>query len=252
MRIIMVIGLICLLNSFGSIAQAGVVPGGPCVTGSLDQYAALGLTGCQVAIGGYNLTVTLQGLDRGTDFGTYPSDLSPIWLDPTFTMLPGGGYQQRMEVSLAPGSWSGVAGQQLFFLISLGITLDRPVTSVSNTVTAQNGTITAEICTGGEYLFGVTCILGTEYLATVNGTSASVSLGANNPITTYGVQAGFAGVLPDGQFSGITSVADVGAAPEPAGLSLTVLGGLLLARVRRSRKVPPPANQKMNLSANCI
>jgi hypothetical protein len=235
MRIAVLAVLICLLRA--SALEAGPVAGGPCNQGTLAEYSALGLTGCDVAIAGYNLTVTMQGYVTGTNNGTYPSDLSVIFLDPSFTALPGGGFEQRFQISLAPEGWTGVPGQTLAFYVLFGIALDRPVTTLTNTVTAQNGDITAEICAGGTYVFGKTCALGTEYLVTMSGTSASVSLGANAPLTTYGIEAGFGGILPDGQFHGITSVADVGAVPEPSGLSNAILGlgSLISARLRVSR-----------------
>ncbi len=228
-----ILRFIILAGVGGFNAKATLIQGGPCIEASLQDYFGLGLAGCQVSIAGYHLTVNLEGSGSGTNGPTYPNDWSQILLNPSFTPLAGGGYEEQFGVTLAPGSWSGLPGQSLFFMVSLGITLDRPITSLTHTVYAQNGDITAEICPSGIYVFATLCAFDNEYQKTASGTSATVSLGAPASLTTYGVLASFSGYLPDGQFYGITSVADVDTAPEPAAWVL-VLGsfGVLLGNRR--------------------
>jgi len=218
----------------GLLIVFSVIPlaAGPiaCASGTEASFNA---SGCTASVGGYDLTVIFSGRSVGTNTpgATFPNDQMKVLFNPMFSALPGGGFEQSFQITLSPGSWVGIPGQNLQVVYSFQETLSSSVSAITQTVTSvQSGTVTSELCTG-QYSFGTLCRGGAEFKQTTSGTSATVSVGPQSG--HYGFQGSFDGILPNGTFGGITIVTDVGSTvPEPSSMSFMILS-LLVALVLR-------------------
>src|SRR6516164_2363250 len=112
-QLVLAIGLLYL-----GTADAAPIPGGPCVTGTVQQYADLGLAGCTATVGPTTLQVVLGSVVTGTNTpgGGFP-DASAVLIQPDFLALPAG-FRQDFNVSLIPDGWHPLPGQELFYQIA--------------------------------------------------------------------------------------------------------------------------------------
>jgi hypothetical protein len=228
LQIVLAIGLLYL-----GTADATPIPGGPCVIGTVQQYADLGLAGCTATVGSTTLQVVLGEVVTGTNApgGDVP-DASAFLIQPNFLALPTG-FRQDFNVSLVPDRWHPLPGQELLYRIGFNETLAPPLTTIQHIVsTSVAGQLESEICLGplGYVFFACS---GNAYTTTSSGTSTTVAVTLQSPTTRFAVLGSFVGTLPDGNLALSLSTA-VAVVPEPSAFVLMSLGMIGVGLVRRS------------------